>query len=39
LLDEAFVNRVRYLEGTPRGSTRWIDTGHALRLVRHRVGG
>ena len=32
LLDESFVNRIRYLPGTPRGSTRWIDTGHALRL-------
>lgn len=33
LLDEARVNRVRYLEGTPRDSTRWIDTGWALVLV------
>ena len=33
LLDETFVNLVRYLEGTPKESTRWIDTGHALRLV------
>jgi hypothetical protein len=30
LLDEALVNRHRYLEGTPKGSTRWIDTGWAL---------
>lgn len=30
LLDEARVNRARYLEGTPKGSTRWIDTGWAL---------
>jgi len=30
LLDEAKVNRVRYLEGTPKGSTRWIDTQWAL---------
>jgi superfamily II DNA or RNA helicase/diadenosine tetraphosphate (Ap4A) HIT family hydrolase/HKD family nuclease/SOS-response transcriptional repressor LexA len=30
LLDEARVNRLRYLEGTPKGSTRWIDTGWAL---------
>lgn len=30
LLDEASVNRTRYLEGTPKGSTRWIDTGWAL---------
>lgn len=30
LLDEARVNRLRYLEGTPKASTRWIDTGWAL---------
>jgi len=30
LLDEERVNRLRYLEGTPKGSTRWIDTGWAL---------
>jgi superfamily II DNA or RNA helicase len=30
LLDEARVNRLRYLEGTPRASTRWIDTPWAL---------
>jgi superfamily II DNA or RNA helicase/diadenosine tetraphosphate (Ap4A) HIT family hydrolase len=30
VLDEARVNRVRYLEGTPKGSTRWIDSGWAL---------
>lgn len=30
VLDEARVNRLRYLEGTPKGSTRWIDTGWAL---------
>ena len=24
LLDEARVNRLRYLEGTPNASTRWI---------------
>jgi hypothetical protein len=30
ILDEALVNRVRYLEGTPKGSTRWVDTGWAL---------
>jgi hypothetical protein len=30
LLDEARVNRLRYLDGTPKGSTRWIDTGWAL---------
>jgi superfamily II DNA or RNA helicase/diadenosine tetraphosphate (Ap4A) HIT family hydrolase len=29
-LDEARVNHLRYLEGTPKGSTRWIDTGWAL---------
>lgn len=32
LLDEARVNRLRYLEGTPKGATRWIDTGWALLL-------
>jgi superfamily II DNA or RNA helicase/diadenosine tetraphosphate (Ap4A) HIT family hydrolase len=32
-LDEARVNRVRYLDGTPKEATRWIDTGWALRLV------
>jgi SOS-response transcriptional repressor LexA len=29
-LDEARVNRSRYLDGTPKGSTRWIDTGWAI---------
>jgi superfamily II DNA or RNA helicase/diadenosine tetraphosphate (Ap4A) HIT family hydrolase/HKD family nuclease/SOS-response transcriptional repressor LexA len=33
VLDEARVNRLRYLEGTPKESTRWIDTGWALFLV------
>jgi hypothetical protein len=33
VLDEARVNRVRYLEGTPKGSTRWIDTGWAIVMV------
>lgn len=33
VLDEVRVNRLRYLEGTPRESTRWIDTGWALVLV------
>lgn len=33
VLDEARVNRLRYLEGTPRASTRWIDTGHAIALL------
>ena len=33
LLDEQRVNRLRYLEGTRKGSTRWIDTGWALALV------
>ncbi|WP_164008768.1 DEAD/DEAH box helicase family protein [Pyxidicoccus trucidator] len=32
-LDEARVNRLRYLEGTPKESTRWIDTGWALFLL------
>jgi hypothetical protein len=31
--DEAAVNRIRYLDGTPKGSTRWIDTGWARVLV------
>jgi hypothetical protein len=30
LVDEARVNKLRYLEGTPKGSTRWIDTGWAI---------
>jgi len=34
LLDEARVNRLRYLEGTPKVATRWIDTGWAIRLWR-----
>ena len=33
LVDEASVNRIRYLEGTPRSATRWIDTGWALVLT------
>ena len=33
LLDEHRVNRVRYLEGTPYDSTRWIDTRNALQLL------
>lgn len=32
-LDEQRVNRLRYLEGTPRAATRWIDTGWALALA------
>jgi len=32
-VDESFVNKLRYLEGTPKGSTRWIDTGWALILT------
>ena len=34
VLDEARVNRLRYLEGTPKGSTRWIDTGWGLAILR-----
>jgi superfamily II DNA or RNA helicase/diadenosine tetraphosphate (Ap4A) HIT family hydrolase/SOS-response transcriptional repressor LexA len=34
LLDEVLVNRVRYLEGTPKGSTRYIDTAWALAVWR-----
>ncbi|GEM_PF-2058638 len=40
LLDETRVNRGRYLEGTPRCSTRWNDTGCAIAAyaaVRDRV--
>lgn len=32
-LDEARVNKLRYLEGTPKGSTRFIDTGWALAMI------
>jgi superfamily II DNA or RNA helicase/diadenosine tetraphosphate (Ap4A) HIT family hydrolase/SOS-response transcriptional repressor LexA len=32
LLDEERVNHLRYLEGTPKASTRWIDTGWAIAL-------
>ena len=34
VLDEARVNRLRYLDGTPKDATRWIDTGWAIRLWR-----
>jgi hypothetical protein len=34
ILDEARVNRVRYLEGTPKSATRWIDTGWAIAARR-----
>jgi hypothetical protein len=37
-LDEARVNKLRYLDGTPKGSTRWIDSGWALVLLHHRAG-
>jgi hypothetical protein len=33
VLDEARVNRLRYLAGTPKESTRWIDTGWAILLL------
>ena len=33
VVDEAHVNKARYLEGTPKKSTRWIDTGWALMLT------
>jgi phage repressor protein C with HTH and peptisase S24 domain len=33
VLDEARVNKLRYLEGTPKNATRWIDTGWAILLV------
>ena len=32
-VDEAYVNRFRFLAGTPKKSTRWIDTGWALVLT------
>lgn len=34
VLNESYVNRQRYLVGTPKKATRWIDTGWALRIVR-----
>jgi hypothetical protein len=37
-LDEALVNRVRYLDGTPQASTRWIDSGWALVAVANAAG-
>ena len=33
LLDEARVKRIRYLDGTPKGATRWIDMGWALAII------
>lgn len=46
LLNEQRVNRMRYLDGTPKGSTRWIDTGWAIAawnvakgLIREAVAG
>ncbi len=33
VLDEARVNRLRYLDGTEKAATRWIDTGWALAIV------
>jgi hypothetical protein len=33
VLDEARVNKLRYLDGTPKEATRWIDTGWALAVV------
>lgn len=33
LLDEARVNRLRYLDGTDKGATRWIDTGWAVAIL------
>lgn len=34
LLQEELVHRLRYLEGTSKGSTRYIDTGWAILLVK-----
>lgn len=31
-VDEGRVNRLRYLLGTPKESTRWIDTGWAIAI-------
>jgi superfamily II DNA or RNA helicase/diadenosine tetraphosphate (Ap4A) HIT family hydrolase/HKD family nuclease len=36
-VDEAWVNALRYLDGTPKASTRWIDTGWALVLLDHAI--
>jgi hypothetical protein len=33
VLEEGRVNRLRYLDGSPKESTRWIDTGWAIVLV------
>ena len=33
LLDEARVNCLRYLDGTEKGATRWIDTGWAIAIL------
>jgi hypothetical protein len=33
VLDEVRVNRLRYLDGTPKAATRWIDTGWALVIL------
>jgi hypothetical protein len=33
LVDEARINRLRYLDGTPKEATRWIDSGWALAVV------
>ena len=32
-LDEARVNRLRYIDGTPHGSTKWYDTKLALTIA------
>lgn len=34
ILDQERVNRLRYIDGTPKGSTRWIDSDWAIVLVR-----
>lgn len=33
VLDETWVNRLRYLDGTPKGSTRWVDTGWGIAIL------
>ena len=39
ILDEQRLNRLRYIDGTPKESTRWIDSGWALFLVCAQSGG
>ncbi len=34
VLDDLRIHHLRYLEGTPKGSTRWLDSGWAMAIVR-----